>query len=81
MAYVYILFSNQLNKFYIGSTRGNVAERLRRHLSNHKGFSAKAADWQVVFQEEFETYSEALKREKQLKNWKSREMIEKLISG
>jgi len=79
MAFTYILFSADLNKFYIGSTRDSMQERLEKHLSNHDGFTANAKDWKVVFLEQFDSYETAAAREKTIKKWKSRRMIEKLI--
>ena len=78
--FTYILFSKKLDRYYIGST-GDVAKRLKKHLQNHKGFTSKAIDWKVVYSEKFATREEALKRERQIKKWKSRKMIEKLIEG
>jgi putative endonuclease len=79
MANLYILFSQSLDKYYVGSTSMDVNQRLRRHLSDHKGFTAKAKDWVIVYSEAFEDVSEARKREIQIKNWKSRTLIEKLV--
>ncbi|MBU1010526.1 MAG: GIY-YIG nuclease family protein [Bacteroidetes bacterium] len=79
MAFTYILFSDSLNKFYIGSTVDSIEVRLRKHLSNHKGFSAKAKDWRVVYLEHADNKAAAAKREREIKKWKSRKMIEKLI--
>ena len=78
-ATVYILYSAKLDKFYIGCTTGTLAERLRRHLSNHKGFTGKTSDWKVVFSEVFENKLLALKREKEIKSWKSKTRINELI--
>ncbi|WP_251834110.1 GIY-YIG nuclease family protein [Kaistella pullorum] len=44
MYFCYILYSKSLDQFYIGHTGEELKERLRRHLSNHKGFTAKAKD-------------------------------------
>jgi putative endonuclease len=57
-----------------------VTGRLRRHNANHKGFTGKTDDWRLIYQEEFASKSDALTREKTIKNWKSRKMIEILIS-
>jgi len=76
--YVYILYSESLDLYYIGCSE-NPQVRLRKHLSNHKGFTSKAKDWFISYSERFDSKTEALKREKQIKNWKSREMIQKLI--
>ena len=75
---VYILFSEKRNKFYIGETSDYLEERLRRHNSNHKGFTGGALDWRLVYYEEFSDETTALKREKELKGWKSRRMLQKL---
>jgi len=80
MFYLYILFSEKINCYYVGVS-SNVEERLSRHLSNHKGYTSKVKDWIIVYTESFETKTEALKREKQIKNWKSKAMIEKLIAS
>lgn len=70
MYFTYILHSTLLNKFYIGST-GNLEDRLQKHLSNHKGFTAKAKDWQLVYFEQFNSKDDALVKEHQIKKWKS----------
>jgi putative endonuclease len=81
MANLYILFSQSLDKYYVGSTSLELNQRLRRHLSDHKGFTAKAKDWVIVYSEAFEDVSEARKRELQIKKWKSRTLIERLINA
>ncbi len=75
----YILFSESLNKFYVGATRDNIKERLRKHLTDHKGYTAKAKDWKIVYSEAFATIVDAMKRERQIKGWKSKKMIQELI--
>ena len=67
--YVYILYSRYLGNYYIGST-SDVENRLKKHLSNHKGYTSKAKDWIVVYKEEFQTKPEALFREREIKEWK-----------
>ena len=78
--FLYILYSEELDKYYTGVTQ-EISARLKEHLWNHKGYTAKAKDWRVVYHESFSTKEEALKRENQIKKWKSRKMIEKLISS
>lgn len=78
MYYLYILHSNDLNKFYIGSTQ-NIQERLQRHLSGRSKYTSKAKDWVLMYSEEYQTRALALKREKQLKNWKNAVRIRELI--
>jgi len=79
MYYTYIIFSILRNRYYIGSTRDDLSERIRRHNSNHKGFTGKTSDWTLVYHEVFEDYRKAHLRELEIKAWKSRILIEKLI--
>lgn len=80
MFFVYILYSQNLDKFYIGMT-SDIEKRLQKHLENHNGFTGKAKDWEIVFTEIFDDKPTALKRETQIKNWKSKKMILKLIGS
>jgi predicted GIY-YIG superfamily endonuclease len=41
----YILRSETLQKYYLGHTGDTLEERLRKHNSNHKGFTGRADDW------------------------------------
>lgn len=76
---LYILYSPGINKFYIGYTSGNLEQRLRRHLSNHSGFTARARDWECVFSETYYSKEEVQKREKEIKSWKSAKRITTLV--
>ena len=78
--YFYILYSQKLDKYYIGSTK-NVNERLRKHNSNHKGFTGKIGDWEIVYSETYDSRTLAYARERQVKKWKSRVAIQKLIEN
>ncbi|MEQ8908094.1 MAG: hypothetical protein RIC95_02795, partial [Vicingaceae bacterium] len=49
------------------------------HNSNHKGFTGNHHDSKVVYQEAFNSKKEAYARERQIKKWKSRKMIERII--
>ena len=80
MFYTYILFSDTINKFYVGASE-NPEERLKKHNAKNKGFTNQTSDWQIVFLKSFDTKSEALAYEKQIKNWKSAIKIQKLISS
>lgn len=78
---VYIIYSQRIDKYYVGYTSQNIGERIRKHNSNHKGFTGKANDWILVYQELFEYKTQALGREKQIKSWKSRVKIKELIDA
>ena len=64
---VYILFSEQLQKHYVGYTSNNVEKRLLEHLYNHKGFTAKAKDWKITFKSSLNSKSNAIALENKIK--------------
>jgi putative endonuclease len=77
--YTYLLFSVSRNVYYVGYTGDDLSERIRKHNTNDNGFTGKCTDWQLVYKEAYTLKIEAMKREKQIKNWKSRKLIEQLI--
>ena len=74
-----MLYSASADKYYIGHTTEPMEERLRKHNSNHNGFTGKLADWIVVYIEVHASKQLAYRREIQVKKWKSRKKIEALI--
>ena len=78
--FVYILKSLSAAKYYVGSSE-NPNRRLEFHNTIEKGFTSRYRPWEIVFNQEFSSKSEALRVEKKIKNWKSRKMIEKLVGG
>jgi putative endonuclease len=76
----YILYSVSRDRFYIGSTGDDLVERIRKHNSNHKGFTGRRGDWQLKYFEPFASRELARKREREIKSWKSRKRIESLIN-
>ncbi|NNK23236.1 MAG: GIY-YIG nuclease family protein [Winogradskyella sp.] len=64
---VYILFSEEIQKHYVGYTSKSADERLKEHLYNHLGFTARAQDWIIIFQQKVILKSEALLLEKKIK--------------
>jgi putative endonuclease len=78
--YLYILQSESTGRFYIGQTQ-NVPERLVYHNANYSKSLKNRGPWRLVFTQQFRTRSEAVRRERQIKLWKDRRMIEKLLSA
>ena len=79
MYYVYVLYSKQYNKIYIGYT-SDLKTRLESH--NHlatKGYTIKYRPWVIIYTEKFQTRKEALIRERQLKSGQGRVFIRELI--
>jgi putative endonuclease len=79
--HLYILHSATGSSYYTGHTGDDLQERLRKHLSNHKGFTSRYKDWIIVYTEVFPTKKQAYAREREIKAWKSMKRIEQLIAG
>jgi putative endonuclease len=79
MYFIYIIKSIIINRYYIGST-----EKLDRRLSDHNSGKVKSTKaykpWQLVYTERFDTKSEAIKRERQIKSYKSGRAFKKLFN-
>ena len=82
--HVYILHSSTTDSYYVGHTN-DVNRRLEEHndlFANHGKCCVKNGPWVLKYSEsDFDTRADAMKREKQIKAWKSKKMIEKLING
>jgi putative endonuclease len=77
--YTYILFSKGINRYYVGFTSDKLEERIRKHNTNHRGYTGKTNDWVLVYFETFDSKTKAYFREREIKSKKSRIYIEKLI--
>jgi len=76
---VYVLHSPKFDKIYIGFT-SNLEQRMLSHNEmGKKGYTLKYRPWVILFTEEFELKSEAMKREKQLKSSRGRNSIREKI--
>ncbi|MBS9523232.1 GIY-YIG nuclease family protein [Litoribacter alkaliphilus] len=79
--FLYILHSQQLNRFYTGITTLEVEERLENHLAKKYSplnYTQKANDWEVFFHLVCEDYSQARKIENHIKRMKSYKYIQNL---
>ena len=90
----YIIFSNKLNRFYIGATQVDVKSRLEKHNNGSYGkskFTSTANDWQLVLFISAHDFAHAVRIEKKIKSMKSSiyiqnlskypELLEKLVSS
>ena len=75
--FVYIIYSADKDKYYIGQSE-NLEKRLAEHILR-KNLGAK--DWQIKYFETFETRSDAVKRELEIKRKKRKSYIEALINN
>ena len=64
MASVYILYSQSLDQYYVGSCK-NLQSRINDHLSKYfpAAYTAKVNDWIIFFKLDELSYSQARKIE------------------
>lgn len=78
---VYVLYSKDFNKIYIGFT-SNIEQRLLSHNElGKKGWTIKFRPWHLIYQEQYDEKSDAMKREKQLKSATGRNFIWSIINA
>ena len=77
--YIYIVYSPSLDRYYVGHTE-DLDNRIFRHTNSGSKSTKKANDWQLKHKEVYNSRSEAMARELQIKKKKSRKYIEELIS-
>lgn len=77
MAFTYILRLND-GSYYVGST-DNIEDRLEKHNAGEVFSTKNKLPIVLVFKERYETRSQAQKKEYQIKKWKSKKMIERVI--
>ncbi len=78
--FTYIIQSIYKKSYYIGYTH-NLASRIDKHNSGSTKSTKSRIPWELVYFEQFETKSEAIKRELEIKSKKSRKYIELLIEA
>ncbi|MFH1767341.1 MAG: GIY-YIG nuclease family protein [Patescibacteria group bacterium] len=79
MYYIYILFSKTHQRYYIGST-GDIVKRLQQHNIGATRSTKPFRPWVLVYQEIFETKTEARKRELQIKKYKGGRAFKRLLN-
>jgi putative endonuclease len=79
-AYVYFLTNHHNNVLYVGVTN-DVIRRIAEHKTKiNKGFTYRYNCDKLAYYEEFALMTDAIAREKQIKNWK-REWKNELINN
>ncbi len=76
--YIYVLKSEIHGIRYIGSGE-NVEERLRRHNKGDYKFTKGHRPWKIIYQEEYNSRGEAVKREKFLKTGQGRKFLDSIL--
>ena len=76
---VYILYSRERNKYYIGQT-GDMEQRAKWHLDG-KTFSTRGVrGWEILFLQTVAGRTEAMKLESAIKKTKSRRSVNRYIA-
>ena len=70
MYFTYVLKSTTSDRYYIGSAE-DVNMRLLRHNRGEVLSTKRYRPWVIVYTASFETRADAVRRERQLKSWKS----------
>ena len=82
MFFVYILYSKDYDKYYVGHTN-NIKRRLIEHNSEEFDhyYTSKYKPWEVKLTYEIEKKALAMRLEKFIKKQKSRKFINKIIEN
>jgi putative endonuclease len=75
---VYILQSLKNNKYYVGQA-SDIKNRLEKHNRGAVKSTRNFKPWKLVYSEEFETRSDAWKRELEIKKYKGGILFKKLL--
>ena len=78
MAWVYILYSKKIDKYYVGACT-DLDRRLYEHNLGHSKFTSTGIPWELVYKEEWDDLILAKQRELKIKKMKSRAYLEGLI--
>jgi len=78
MNYVYFLWSQKLDKVYIGETTDTI-KRLEYHNKGTQRYTRKGMPWKLIGYIPFSNRGEALKEEKRLKKCKNREYYKRYL--
>ena len=81
MATVYVIYSESLDRFYIGSCK-EFTHRMEEHNNGvyRSSFTVRAKDWQLFLKIDDLSYMQARNIEAHIKRMKSRDYIKRLSS-
>ncbi len=78
--FVYILQSQSTGRYYIGQTE-HLDVRIAYHNANYSKLLKNRGPWSLVYREEYPIRAQAVRRERQIKSWKDRAMIARLVGA
>ncbi|MDE2939751.1 MAG: GIY-YIG nuclease family protein [Chloroflexota bacterium] len=77
---VYVLQSDSSGLLYVGQTR-DLARRLGEHQQGLASYTRNRGPWTLVYEEEWATRGEAMRRERFLKSGVGREWLKNQVGG
>lgn len=80
MVYVYVLQSLKDKEYYVGIS-SNLNKRLEKHNRGGVNSTGKRKPFKIAYFEEFENYSLARQREKEIKSYKGGNKFKELIDA
>ena len=78
--HLYILKSETTGRYYVGQSQ-DLEARIAYHNANYSKSLKNRGPWSLIYEEEYPTRAAAMRRERQIKSWKDRAMIERLVSA
>jgi len=79
MFFVYVLYSAEYDKTYVGYTSNLQSTLFNQNHPNNRHWSARYKPWIIIYHESFNSKKEAMTREKQLKSARGRQFIKSLL--
>ena len=81
MALCYIIYSKQVDRYYVEVTQDSISNRLEKHNSKHYGlnhYTSISSDWEIYMIIEVLGINQAIRLEQKIKSMKSRTYIKNL---
>ncbi len=79
MFYVYVLQSETTHHHYTGYA-ADLVQRVGQHIAGISKSTKNRGPWKLVYQEQYESGAEAMRREKFLKSGQGRKQLADLIA-
>ena len=79
MFHTYVLRSQRTGRYYIRST-DNLEQRLIYHNTNKTRYTRGKGPWHLAWSELHSSRAEVVKREREIKGWKSRPYMERMLN-
>jgi putative endonuclease len=79
MFFVYVLRNSSTGRNYTGFT-SNLTQRIGQHNAGITKSTKNRGFWELVYQEEYSTRAEAMRRERQLKSGQGREELSRILT-